>query len=137
MEQVNTWGIRLNFTNGSKMSFSFDADAAPHLVAAEINNFMQMKVDFLGIRDSKGKSMFERTSDVLPKRKMTIDILYKGELVKSAIMGVAVKPSAIFNNEGEFFSKTLSILCEHGQRLGRQIEQRKVNQLWKGLLSTN
>lgn len=117
-EKQPVFGLRMKMgkaNNPFVMQFQFKADAHPQDVANEINNFLQMKVELLGINNPDGKQYF-RKSDVLPRRKGTIDILYDGAKVASSLMNVPVNPIAIFNNEGRFFRDVVTILLRQAKR---------------------
>lgn len=108
-ENKAVWMLRLNFANGSRMSFTFEDKADPTAVAQEITDFLRQKVEFHALKVD-GKSPFVRKSDVIPNRRVTLDILCRGAVVQSALMGVDIKPAAIFKNEGELFLKLSAII---------------------------
>lgn len=126
-EKVPMFGLRMKMGKSSNpfiMQFQFKADIHPDDVAREINDFLQLKVNILGIENPDGKNYF-RKSDVLPRRKGTIDIMYEGAKVASALMNVPVNPIAIFNNEGRFFKSLVNELLRGAKQViakGNRIE---------------
>lgn len=122
----NTYGLRINFmgnkgAKGACMRFEFSDEGTPAEIAEEMNCFIQNKVELLSIKTDdkvneageivKGKRPF-RASDVLPRRKATLDVVYNGALVKSSLMGVPCYPYQFFDNGGELFHKLIAVLVK-------------------------
>lgn len=101
-----TIGVRLNFNNGMHLKFEFADASNTYDVSTEISEFLQSRVALLDIKSEKGKRAF-KASDVLPRRKCTVDIVYDGKLVRSSLMGVPLQPWAIFDDNGVYFFKQL------------------------------
>lgn len=125
MNVMPMFGLRLNFANGSKMQFEFAADNNAADIANEINDFMQSKVRILDIKEEdtvkedgtivKGKRPF-RASDVLPRRKATLDIAYNGTFVKSSLTNVACNPYMLFEKNGNLFNRLVKELLTNAQK---------------------
>lgn len=119
-EEVPVYGVRLKMGSGDKpfiQQFQFAADMHPQDVATELNEFFQMKVELLAIKspDEKPKSYF-RKSDVLPRRKGTIDILYKGAKIATGLLNVPVSPSMLFAHDGYGFKEIVKTLVRQAQK---------------------
>lgn len=128
LPEIPMLGLRLSCGSGAKpfvQQFQFAADSPAKAVATEINDFLQMKVELLGIENPEKKNYF-RKSDILPRRKMTIDILYKGSRVASSLMNVPLSPLAIFGHEGHFFESMVTVLLSQAQKTMKKSEFIKI-----------